>query len=292
MELAIQLTVQGLIIGCSYALIAIGLTMIFGLMDIANFAHGEFYVLGSYFAFTVAKMFTLFESVIANYFLGFIVGTFATIGFGVILDRVIFKRLRGEPLLTATMATIGLSIFLANAIQAIWGHWPRQMPSPFGLDPFIWGPVVMPPIRLFVLVVTGLCIAIFHFLLRHTRLGKAVRATFQNRESAALVGIEIDRVYRWSFATGAGMAAIAGIMLATFMPMDPVSGGFATLKAFIVVILGGMGTFVGAIVAGLGLGVMEALGGGFIASDYKDGFGFLFLILFLLFRPQGIFGEE
>ncbi|MEE8110190.1 MAG: branched-chain amino acid ABC transporter permease, partial [bacterium] len=154
------------------------------------------------------------------------------------------------------------------------------------------GPIVLPPIRLFILVVTGLCITVFHILLRHTRVGKAIRATFQNKESAALVGIEIDRVYTWSFAAGAGMAAIAGIMISTFQPLDPVSGGFATLKAFIVVILGGMGTFVGAIVAGLGLGVTEALGGGFIASDYKDAFGFLFVIVFLLFRPQGIFGEK
>jgi branched-chain amino acid transport system permease protein len=291
-ELAIRLTVQGLIIGCGYALIAIGLTMIFGLMDIANFAHGEFYVLGFYFAFTIAKLFALFQSVVANYFLGLIIGTIATMLFGVFLDKVIFKRLREEPLLTSTMATIGLSVFLAYLIQAIWGHWPRQMPTPFGLDPFIWGPIVLPPIRIFVLIVTGLCIAVFHILLRHTSLGKAVRATFQNKESAALVGIEIDRVYTWSFAAGAAMAAIAGIMIATFQPMDPISGGFATLKAFIVVILGGMGTFVGAIVAGLGLGVMEALGGGFIASDYKDAFGFLFLIIFLLFRPQGIFGEK
>ncbi len=292
MELAIRLTVQGLIIGCGYALIAIGLTMIFGLMDIANFAHGEFFVLGFYFAFTLAKMVTVFQSVVANYFLGLVIGTLATIAFGVLLDKVVFKRLREEPLLTATMATIGLSIFLAYLIQAIWGFWPRQMPTPFGLDPFIWGPLVLPPIRLFILVVTGLCIVVFHILLRRTRLGKAVRATFQNKESAALVGIDIDRVYTWTFAAGAGMAAIAGILLATIMPMDPPSGGFAVLKAFIVVILGGMGTFTGAIVAGLGLGVMETLGGGFIASDYKDGFGFLFLILFLLFRPQGIFGEK
>ncbi len=292
MELAIQLTVQGLIIGCGYALIAIGLTMIFGLMDIANFAHGEFFVLGSYFAFTLAKMFTVFESVVANYFLGFVVGTLGTVAVGVVLDKLIFKKLRDEPLLTATMATIGLSVFLAYLIQAIWGHWPRQMPSPFALEPYIWGPIVLPPVRLFILIMTGLSIAVFHFLLRHTRLGKAIRATFQNKESAALVGIEINRVYTWSFAAGAGMAAIAGIMISTFQPMDPVSGGFATLKAFIVVILGGMGTFVGAIVAGLGLGVTEALGGGFIASDYKDAFGFLFVIIFLLFRPQGIFGEK
>ncbi|MEE8110147.1 MAG: branched-chain amino acid ABC transporter permease, partial [bacterium] len=180
MELAIRLTVQGLIIGCGYALIAIGLTMIFGLMDIANFAHGEFYVLGSYFAFTLAKMFTVFQSVVANYFLGFVIGTLATVAVGVFLDKLIFRRLRDEPMLTATMATIGLSVFLAYLVQAIWGFWPRQMPTPFGLDPFIWGPIVLPPIRLFILVVTGLCITVFHILLRHTRVGKAIRATFQN----------------------------------------------------------------------------------------------------------------
>ena len=173
MELAIRLTVQGLIIGCGYALIAIGLTMIFGLMDIANFAHGEFFVLGFYFAFTLAKMVTVFQSVVANYFFGLVIGTLATMAFAVLLDKIVFKRLREEPLLTATMATIGLSIFLAYLIQAIWGFWPRQMPTPFGLDPFVWGPFVLPPIRLFILLITGLCIVVFHVLLRRTRLGKA-----------------------------------------------------------------------------------------------------------------------
>ena len=284
MELAIELIGQGLIIGSGYALMAVGLTMIFGLMNLANFAHGEFYMLGAYFAFTAVAYLRL------NYFVAVALAILATMALGFVLDRLVFKRLRREPIMSATMATIGLSILLQYTAQMVWGAYPLSIKNPFPPEPLALGPVVVPLNRLFIIAVTIVVIAGFHWLLKSSRIGKAIRATFQNKESAALVGIEIERIYTLAFTLGAGMAAISGALLGSIFTLFPTMGGFATLKAFIVVIVGGMGSFVGAIVSGLLLGVAEALGAGFISSAYKDAVGFLVVIGVLLFAPQGLFG--
>ena len=286
MELAVELIGQGLIIGSGYALIAVGLTMIFGLMNLANFAHGEFYMLGAYFAFSAISVLRL------NYFVAVAVAIAATMLLGFVLDRLIFRRLRREPIMSATMATIGLSILLQYLAQMIWGAYPLSIKSPFPPEPLALGPVVVPMNRLFIIAVTIIVIVLFHWLLKSTRLGKAIRATFQNKESAALVGIEIERIYTTVFTIGAGLAAISGALLGSILTLFPTMGGFATLKAFIVVIVGGMGSFPGAIVSGLMLGVAEALGAGFVSSAYKDGVGFIVVIIVLLAAPHGLFGEK
>ncbi len=286
MELAVELVGQGLIIGSGYALMAVGLTMIFGLMNLANFAHGEFYMLGAYFAFSATASLGL------NYFLAVAIAILATMLLALVLDRLVFKRLRREPIMSATMATIGLSILLQYAAQMIWGAYPLSIRNPFPPEPLALGPIVVPFNRLFIIAVTILVIALFHWLLKSTRLGKAIRATFQNKESAALVGIEIERIYTAAFTFGAGMAAISGALLGSIFTLFPTMGGYATLKAFIVVIVGGMGSFVGAIVSGLLLGVAEALGAGFISSAYKDAVGFVVVIVVLLCAPQGLFGGK
>ncbi|MDP3767975.1 MAG: branched-chain amino acid ABC transporter permease [Dehalococcoidia bacterium] len=285
-ELAVELIGQGLIIGSGYALIAVGLTMIFGLMNVANFAHGEFYMLGAYFAFTAVTFLRL------NYFVAVAIAIAATMLLGFVLDRLVFRRLRREPIMSATMATIGLAILLQYLAQMIWGAYPLSIRSPFPPEPLALGPVVVPVNRLFIIAVTIIVIALFHWLLTSTRLGKAIRATFQNKESAALVGIDIERIYTTAFTIGAGLAAISGALLGSIFTLLPTMGGFATLKAFIVVIVGGMGSFLGAIVSGLLLGVAEALGAGFVASDYKDAVGFVVVIIVLLFAPHGLFGRK
>jgi len=286
MELAVELVGQGLIIGSGYALIAVGLTMIFGLMNLANFAHGEFYMLGAYFAYSAVSFLRL------NYFLAVALAIAATMVLGFALDRLVFRRLRREPIMSATMATIGLSILLQYTAQMVWGAYPLSIKSPFPPEPLSLGPIVVPVNRLFIIAVTIFVIVLFHWVLKSTRLGKAIRATFQNKESAALVGIEIERIYTTAFTIGAGMAAISGALLGSIFTLLPTMGGFATLKAFIVVIVGGMGSFVGAIVSGLMLGVAEALGAGFVSSAYKDGVGFIVVIVVLLFTPQGLFGGK
>jgi branched-chain amino acid transport system permease protein len=286
MELAVELIGQGLIIGSGYALIAVGLTMIFGLMNLANFAHGEFYMLGAYFAFSCVNLLRL------NYFVAIIIAIAATMLLGFVLDRLVFRRLRREPIMSATMATIGLSILLQYLAQIVWGAYPLSIKNPFPPEPLALGPIVVPVNRLFIIAVTIIVIGLFHWLLRSTRLGKAIRATFQNKESAALVGIEIERIYTTAFTIGAGLAAISGALLGSILTLFPTMGGFATLKAFIVVIVGGMGSFPGAIVSGLLLGVAEALGAGFVSSAYKDAVGFIVVIGVLLFAPHGLFGGK
>ena len=164
-----------------------------------------------------------------------------------------------------------------------------RCPTPFDTKPLSFFGIYTTPLYLFSMVVTAALIVVGHVLIQHTRMGKAMRATFQNREAAALVGIRIDRIYSYTFVFGAALAAAAGAVLGGFIPVEPTMGGIATLKAFVVVILGGMGSFLGAIVGGLALGLAEGLGAGYMSTGWKDAIGFVAVILLLLVRPDGLF---
>jgi len=282
LDLIPQTIFNGLLIGSSYALIAMGLTVIFGLMNIANFAHGQFYMLGGFLAYFCTV------TIGANYFLAMVLAVFMVVLFGILLDRTIFKRLRGEALISSVLATIGLSILLENFALLAWGPRPEAIPSPLPITPVEIGPVFATTPRLFAVGVTIAVIIVIHVLLHHTRVGKAMRATFQQQEAAALAGINIDRLYSIAFGVGAGLAALGGVLLGSIFFVHPTMGGIATLKAFVVVILGGMGSFVGAIVGGLFLGIAESFGTLF-SSAYKDAIGFILVILVLLYRPEGLF---
>jgi len=277
-----QYIFNGLLIGSSYALIALGLTVIFGLMNIANFAHGQFYMMGGFFAYFLTAGLGI------NYFVAMILAVLLVVALGVGLDRTIFRRLRGAPLISSVLATIGLAILLENGAQLVWGPRPLGIPSPLPISPVQIGPIFATTPRLFAVGVTIAAIVIIHVLLHHTRLGKAMRATFQQQEAAALAGINIDRIYSLAFGVGAGLAGLGGVLLGSIFLVHPTMGGVATLKAFVVVILGGMGSFVGAIVGGLFLGLAESFGT-ILSSAYKDAFGFILVILILLFRPEGLF---
>jgi branched-chain amino acid transport system permease protein len=274
---------NGMLIGCAYALIAIGLTMIFGVMNIANFAHGEFYMLGGFIAYYLVSLAGL------NYFLALPTAVVLVVVLSVILQHSIFRRLRDAPLMTTTLVTIGLSIFLEHVALMLWGPQPQSIPTPFPTRPLSFFGIYTTPLYLFSMAVTAALIVVGHLLIRHTRMGKAMRATFQNKEASALVGIRIDRIYMYTFAFGAALAAAAGAVLGGFIPVEPTAGSLITLKAFIVVILGGLGSFVGAIVGGLLLGIAEAIGAGYMPSGWKDAIGFFAVILVLLFRPDGLF---
>ncbi|MDQ6619182.1 MAG: branched-chain amino acid ABC transporter permease [Pseudomonadota bacterium] len=274
---------NGLLIGCAYALIAIGLTMIFGVMNIANFAHGEFYMLGGFIAYYLVGLVGL------NYFLALPTAVVLVVLLAIILQHSIFRRLRDAPLMTTTLVTIGLSILLEHSALLLWGPQPQSIPNPFPTKPLSFFGIYTTPLYLFSMAVTAALIIVGHLLIRHTRMGKAMRATFQNKEASALVGIRIDRIYMYTFAFGAALAAAAGAVLGGFIPVEPTAGGIITLKAFIVVILGGLGSFVGAIVGGILLGIAEALGAGYMPAGWKDAIGFFAVILVLLLRPEGLF---
>ena len=278
-----QHLLNGLLIGCAYALIAIGLTMIFGVMNIANFAHGEFYMIGGFATFYLVSLLKV------NYFLALPMAVMVVVVLAIIIQQVIFKRLRDAPVMTTTLVTIGLSLLLEHLAHLLWGPQPQTIPNPFPTSPMSFAGIYTTPLYLFSMAMTAALIVVGHVLIQRTRMGKAMRATFQNKEAAALVGIRIDSIYLYAFGFGAALAAAAGAVLGGFIPVEPTMGGVATLKAFVVVILGGMGSFVGAIVGGLLLGLAEGLGAGYMSSGWKDAIGFVAVILLLLFRPDGLF---
>ena len=278
-----QQVVNGLIIGSVYALMAIGLTLIFGMMDVVNFAHGEFYMLGAFFSYYLAGFLGL------DYYTAVLVSILLVVGVGFLCERLLLRPLRKETVITTVLATIGLSIFLKNSALIVWGARPKLIDSPFALDAIHIGPIAVTEAKIFASAVTIAAILLAHLGIQKTRLGRAMRATFQDKEASYLVGVSVSNIYVLTFVLGAGLAATAGAVIGTIFLVYPDMGELAAMKAFVVVIMGGMGSFMGAIFGGLILGVAEAIGAGFISSGYKDAIGFILVISILMFKPSGLF---
>jgi branched-chain amino acid transport system permease protein len=286
MSLFAQLLLNGLVIGGTYALIAIGLTLIFGMMRVVNFAHGELYMLGGYVAMSAAL------GLGVSYFVALPVAVLAVAVVGLAFERALLRTLRDADILSTALVTIGFSIFLQNTVLLVWGPKPEQVPDPFGGHILQLGALSVPGIRAFTLVMALGTMAGLGLVIRYTKLGRTMRATFQDRVAAALQGIEVDRVFSFTFMLGVGFAATAGALLSAVFVLSPDMGNLANLKSFAVVILGGLGNVPGAILGGFLLGVAESLGAGFVSTGYKDGISFLLLILVLLVRPYGLFGRR
>jgi len=282
----LQQLVNGLIIGATYGLMAVGLTMIFGMMDVINFAHGELYMLGGVFAYFLVSYLGL------NYYLGLVLAVALVMVVGFIFDQLVLRQLRGEPVLITILVTIGLSIFLQSVVILFWGPSPQSIASPFASTPIKLGPVILTQTKLFMAAVAGAVIWGLHLVIQRTKLGRMMRATFQDKDAATIVGIDINRVYAINFALGSGLAALAGTLLGTLFIVYPNMGLIAVVKAFLIVIMGGMGNFLGAIFGGLLLGVVESMAAGFISSGYKDLFGLLIVMALLVVRPYGLFGKK
>ncbi len=285
LEQLITYIFNGAIIGSAYGLMGVGLTLIFGLMNVVNFAHGEIYMLGAFVLFSLVTLLHF------NYFLSIIIGMAAMLLFGAVLERLVIKPIRHAPVLMTALATMGLSIFIKNTALLIWGGVPKKILNPFPTASLKLGFLYVTELRIFCLFITIFFILLLHYLIKKTKLGKAMRATFENKDAAALMGIRVDRIYLYTFGIGSVLAATAGMLLGTIYLVYPTMGELAVLKAFIVVIMGGMGNFVGAFFSGIVLGISESMGAGFVSTGYKDAVGFVIVILVLLFRPQGLFGE-
>ncbi|HVX77734.1 MAG TPA: branched-chain amino acid ABC transporter permease [Bradyrhizobium sp.] len=286
MDLFLQLLANGLVTGTFYALSALGLTLVFGLMRVVNFAHGELYVIGGLLGWALTAVLGW------NYFLTLMV-VIVVLGIGgYLIDQVLIARVRGQGEEPTILLTIGLSIFIANTALLVVGTTPVTVASPFASKPLFLGPVVITQARLMLVAVCAVLIAGANLLIQKTTLGRAMRATFQDGMAAQLVGIRTAHIYGFTFALGAMLAGAAGMLLGSIYVVEPTIGGVISLKAFVVVILGGMGSFAGAIVGGLILGVAEALWGGYIATGYVDAIGFGLVILTLLVRPYGLFSKR
>ena len=210
---------------------------------------------------------------------------------GAVCERGLLRPLRGQSIDTVMLVMIGLWIAMQNAELLGWGGVAKSVATPFPTQPLVLGPVSVAPLRVFVFVVSAALILGAHLLLARTKLGRAMRATFQDRETAALMGVSIERIHTVTFAFGAGLAAAAGALLGPVFLLYPSMGDLASLKAFSVVILGGLGNFAGAALGGLVLGVAEELGAGYVSSGYRDAVGFLMIVAVLLLRPSGLFAR-
>src|SRR5256885_7598117 len=230
MEQLLQHLVNGLVLGGTYALLGIGLTLIFGLMNVVNFAHGEFYTLGAYAAFAVLGLAGL-DFTLA------LLGAIAAGALGGALCEVsLLRPLRHESIDTTMLVMIGLWIAMQNGELLVWGGVAKSIPHPFPTAPLVLGPVSLAPLRLFVLVVAAALIAASYLLIQRTKLGRAMRATFQDAETSALMGVPIERIHTATFAFGSALAAAAGALLGPIFLAYPSMGDLASLKAFSVVI--------------------------------------------------------
>ena len=286
MDQLLQHGLNALMLGGTYALLGIGLTLIFGIMRVVNFTHGELYAFGAY------MMYMLVMLTGANFFVSLVLAVILGATLGAAIEFLLLRRLRGADIDTTMLVMIGAWIALQNAEQLAWTGVARSIDNPFPAAPLVMGAVSVAWTRVFVFVVAIILIATTYALINHTRLGKAMRATFQDRETAALMGIQIGSVHTATFALGSALAAAAGALLGPVFVAYPTMGDLVASKAFAIVILGGLGSIPGATIGGFILALSEELGAGYISSGYRDAMGFLLIILILIFKPTGLFAQK
>jgi len=262
------------------------LTLIFGIMRVVNFTHGELYAFGAY------MMYMLVMLTGANFFVALVLAVVLGAALGAALEFVLLRKLRGADIDTTMLVMIGAWIALQNAEQLAWTGVAQSIDNPFPSAPLVIGTVSVSWIRVFVLGVALALIAATYALINHSRLGKAMRATFQDRDTAALMGIQIGTIHTATFALGSGLAAAAGALLGPVFVAYPTMGDLAAAKAFAIVSLGGLGSIAGATAGGFILALAEELGAGYISSGYRDAMGFVLIILILIFKPTGLFAQK
>lgn len=288
--------VNGLTVGAVYALVALGYTMVYGVMRLINFAHGDFFMFGSYVGYTLLVK-VLVESALPLWLvllIATLVSMIAVAVLGVTVEQIAYRPLRKSSRLTAVVSALGVSVFLQNAAMLVWG--PRyQAYPPWASPEMSWtvGGVTISLMQALIMGVSLLLMVALYLFVQRTTVGAAIRATAIDHDTARLMGIDVDQIIRLIFVIGPGLGAIAGVLLGLYYRQIHFTVGWAYgLKAFTAAILGGIGNIPGAMVGGLLLGILEMLGAGYISAAWKDVFVFLTLILLLIFRPTGILGER
>lgn len=287
MEMVMQNIANGLCIGGIYTLVALGLTIIFGILDIVNFSHGQFYMLGAFATYYVTNLLGWpYALAVPAAFV--IVGIFGFLSEMVLLRPVRFR----EGHLPGLMITYGLMIILAYLALIVFGPDPRRINSPFADKPLELASVTITEQKLLVILFSVLFVFGFNSFVKRSRFGRAMRAVALDQNTAALMGVNVNLVYRITFAFGCGIAAAAGGLLGPMLSMDTNMGHMALTKAFVVTILGGLGSITGALAGGMTLGVVESLTAAYVTTAYKDIFGFGLVIIALLFFPKGLTGRR
>lgn len=286
MGLFLQLLFTGIGIGAVYALVALGFVLIFRATNVVNFAQGEFSMVGAF-------MMVVFAVDLGwPYWLSFLAALGGMALLGALFNLGVYYPLRHRSFLPVIISTIGASILLANTTLALYGPQPQVLSGWFETPGIQLGPVYLDSQYLLIIVVTAILVAFQYWFFEHTLLGKKLQATSQDKEMASLVGIPVAVMIMITFVYSAILGGIAGILVAPILFVSIQMGSSIALKAFAATIIGGFGDVAGAIIGGLALGVIETFGAAYISVPYKDGFAFLVLVMFLVFRPQGIFGER
>lgn len=283
-ELALQQIVNGLLVGTIYTVMALGLMVVLGILNVINMAQGEFYMLGGYFTYVATAVLGV------NYFGSIALAMLATAAVGIVFERVVVRPFLDRPFYVVFLSTLAVSIILIDGVQLIFAPDPRQVPTPFPVAPIVIGPVYLTLQKIVIFVLAAAVVAGFAAFLRWTRMGMAIRALAKDREAALLMGIDADRVHSLTFAIGAALAAAAGALLGAMFSVYPTMGELPLLKGFALVVMGGLGSVGGVLAAGLILGVAEGLAAGFISSRLTDLVAFATLIVVLLVKPEGLAG--
>ncbi len=295
-DVFLQQIVNGLTIGMIYALIALGYTIVYGIAQLINFAHGEVFMVGAYLGLLAYGLFHGMFSAGGNLFFIPVVFIFAMAGTGALgfcIERLAYKPLRNAPRLAPLITAIGVSFLLQNVVMLIAGPADKNFPEIFTPAKFTAGGVHFTSLQLMISAVSLSLMAGLHFFVKKTRVGKAMRALADDRQAASLIGVPVDKVISAAFVVGSALAGAGGVMFGMYYNTINFHDGYlAGLKAFTAAVLGGIGNIPGAMVGGVLLGILEGLGAGYISSEWKNVFAFFILILILLFRPSGLLGAR
>jgi branched-chain amino acid transport system permease protein len=277
----------GVAIGCIYVLLATGLNLIFGVMKLVNFAHGEFIMIGAYIGYTTITALGI------DAYTSLLITIPAVALIGIVVERLVFRRIQGTEKLNEILASLGLILIFNNVAVLIWGDKTKQrLYSPFEDISLRLGEAsVRADWIIAIIFVIAVLIALI-FLIKKTKIGMAMRATSQKSQAAMLMGINIERIYILTFAIGAALAGAAGVLYGIIFPFNPYIGAFPTIKSFAIIILGGLGSIPGAIIGGLLYGIAEQVTVVTLGSIWRNAVAFSILIIVLVLRPEGLFGKK
>jgi branched-chain amino acid transport system permease protein len=278
-----QQLANGIANGMGYVLIAVGLTLVFGVLRIVNFAHGAFYMLGGYFTYYALQFFGV------HYLLAIAIAALLAGVCGLIANQFFFHPLRKEHEFIILLSSLGLGILLTNGSEMLFGADPKYVVSGFADETFDLGPLTITQQRILIFALATVALAFVYWFIRRTRYGKMMQATAQHPEGAVLTGINTTFVHAYTFVLASALAGLSGALVSPTAMMFPTVGDWAVLKGFTVVVIGGMGSIPGACIGGLLLGIAEALGGGYISQGFAEAIGYVLIAIVLIWRPQGLF---
>jgi branched-chain amino acid transport system permease protein len=282
----LQQIINGISLGSIYALIALGYTMVYGILRLINFAHGDIFMVGAFIGYFALGSWNL------PFALGLVIAMIGASVLGMIIERFAYRPLRTAPRISLLITAIGVSFLLENLMVLIVGASPRSFPQSIPVDIYNIGGLILTNRQIIILLISILLMILLQFIVMRTKIGKAMRAVSQDKEMALMLGINIDSVIAFTFALGSALAAAGGVLVGLyFNKIEPYMGVMPGLKAFVAAVLGGIGIIPGAMLGGFILGIAEILVSAFISSTVRDAVAFIILIIILLVRPSGLLGK-